>query len=497
MSDEAKLDELLDRVKQLQDTLIDVSRQHLLQIQRILGILEPERNPPGQEHKQLGYPALYLDATANKVFVKKAVFQPLEEILRGAEYHLFRHIIELLQVRELATHWAWGFIIWPEWCKDPPNSPEKAFGIQCSRLRKQVEKAWKLGTLLGKGTRHSSNIPIEIVAEHFSTEAKSEGSAHPVWAVFLSHDQFQKACKTQQWEQAHRHLIRLLDVDPENLAGNLGLCRLAIDGHTSVNAPLVQRAISAIHKKLTECRHAFDKIRTLAEEPLDQYQWQSLRERLDALASLGAKLPQANQPLESSINRKPWRSREEFAIWATLLAEQSPNPMPGDGIALNQAMLSAEREVVRGLLLSLQGYFHGIRSEDLKDYLQQFVSDLAVDSQNWPDDNLPASKTAFTQRARDYIVAKIFDLSDDGQSKGITKAQNLRRLWGRRAELRKEFEREPTTDELYRAGRELYSWSTQFFNDLITLERSRQTQFFDDARSYDGRLDNSNDDDYS
>src|SRR6185436_14043747 len=284
MANEDKLEEVLDRVKQLHEDLRDISRQQLLQIKRILEILEPQDN--SEEYKQLGYPALFLDAVAGQVFVKKTMSQSLEVILHGTEYALFHHIIEFLQIQEPTIHWLWGFIIWPEWCKDQPRSPKKTFVTYCSRLRQQVEKAWKLGPLLGKGFQRRGHIPIESKADYFFTDAKSEDSIHPVGSIFLTHDSFQQARKTQQWDQAHRYLRRLLGIDPGNWVGNTSLCWLALENHTDMDNPLIQDAITFIHNKSAVYEQALDKIKQLSDKDRDQEQFDKMCERLALLTYL-------------------------------------------------------------------------------------------------------------------------------------------------------------------------------------------------------------------
>jgi hypothetical protein len=71
-------------------------------------------------------------------------------------------------------------------------------------------------------------------------------------------------------------------------------------------------------------------------------------------------------------------------------------------------------------------------------------TDLALNESSWPEDRLPASEKAFKYRALDYVLDATQHLSNDDESKTMTKAQNLRKLWSTRAQLRKWLERELT-----------------------------------------------------
>jgi len=80
------------------------------------------------------------------------------------------------------------------------------------------------------------------------------------------------------------------------------------------------------------------------------------------------------------------------------------------------------------------------------------------------------------------VLAGVRHLSDDDESKAATKAQNLRKLWSIRAQLRKRLEREPTHDELSEECQRRYGWSRPLFDHLLELENFCRPLQFDESR---------------
>jgi len=98
----------------------------------------------------IGYPALFLDAKKRKVCLKSADSDELGPQISGAEYYLFCHIIELLQPHyidendtdstvSVDTHWAWGYVLWESWRKNPIKDPKIQYAPHCCSL----EVAWR------------------------------------------------------------------------------------------------------------------------------------------------------------------------------------------------------------------------------------------------------------------------------------------------------------------------------------------------------------------
>lgn len=413
-----------------------------------------------------GYPALYLDTARRKVLVKKTPSEPLEEIIHGAEYDLFRHIIECLQAGWYETHWIWSYSIWPE---AHPKFPKEAFAIHCTKLRKEIESVWRLGKMLGRGSYHGGAIPIEVRDVHFYTDAEAEGSAHSIWSLFHASEQSLKAYKAEQWEESRHYVEQLLQIDVENWPGNILLCQLAIQNPPDKNDPFVRNAIAFAHQQRTHYEHAVEMVVNLPEEKVSQEQKERLNSRLASLLQIIPKLPPLLAEPQSSAGRTPWRTRDQLTDWASYLSGKK-QALPGEEIRVAQ-------EVKRFVSQRL----HWASPGEVKDHFREFVQDLALDESSWPDERLPSSEKAFKYRALDHVLAGIHHLSDDDESKAVTKAQNLRKLWSTRAELSKRLERELTNDEVYQECRQRYGWGRSGFDHLLEYENFCRPHSFDES----------------
>ncbi|MBA3356606.1 MAG: extracellular solute-binding protein [Pyrinomonadaceae bacterium] len=413
-----------------------------------------------------GYPALYLNTARRKVLVKKTRSEPPEEVIHGAEYDLFRHIIECLQVGWYETHWIWSYSIWPE---AHPKFPKEAFAIHCTKLRKEIESVWRLGKILGRGSYHGGAIPIEVRDVHFYTDAQSEGGGHSIWSLFHASEQSLKAYKAKQWEDARHHVEQLLQIDVENWPGNILLCQLAIQNHADKDDPFVRNAIAFAHKQRAPYEHAVEMVANLPEEKVSQEQKDRLHSRLASLLQIIPKLPPLQPGPQRRAGRTPWRTRDQLTDWSSYLS--------GKEQALAGEEIRVAQEVKRFVIQRL----HWASPGEVKDHFREFVQDLALDESRWPDERLPSSEKAFKYRALDYVLAGIQHLSDDDESKAVTKAQNLRKLWSTRTQLSKRLERELTDDEVYQECRLRYRWSRSGFDHLLEFENFCHPQPFDDS----------------
>jgi ABC-type glycerol-3-phosphate transport system substrate-binding protein len=422
-----------------------------------------------------GYPALYLDTVRRKVLLRKIPTQPLEEVIHGAEYDLFRHIIECLQVGWYETHWIWSYIIWPT---AQPKFPKEAFATHCTKLRKKVEEVWRLGRLLGRGSHHGGAIPIEVRDVHFYTDAAAEDGAYPVWWLFHAAEQSVKAYKAERWDEARRHIEQLLRIDPDNWPGNLLLCQLVMQHQADPDDPLARKAIEFAHKQRAHYEPAVEKISHLPEEKVNPEQQERMQSRWESLQQIISRLPSPKPEPQPPTGRRPWRTRDQLTEWASYLNGET-RALPGDEIRVVQ---DVQRFVVRRL--------HWASPEEAEDQFREFVQDLALDTSSWPDERLPSSETAFKYRALDYVLAGVRHLPDDDESKASTKAQNLRKLWSTRAQLRKRLEREPASDELAQECQRRYGWGRAAFDHLLGLEKFCRPLPFDESRWEDvGDLD--------
>lgn len=207
-----------------------------------------------------GYPALYLDAANRRICLRQSPAHPLKEVIHGAEYDLFRHIIECLQAGWHDTHWIWSYVIWPT---AQPKFPKEAFATHCTKLRKKIEAVWQLGPILGRGSRRSGVIPIEVKDVHFYTDAPPEATAFPIWSLFRASEQAARAQKEGSWDEARRHVEEVLRIDPENWLGNTLLCYLALHGCIAGDDPVVQKAIALVHAQKVHYERALEKLDAL------------------------------------------------------------------------------------------------------------------------------------------------------------------------------------------------------------------------------------------
>ncbi len=413
-----------------------------------------------------GYPALYLNTAKRKVFLKKTSSEPLEEIIHGAEYDLFRHIIECLQAGWYETHWIWSYSIWPE---AHPKFPKEAFAIHCTKLRKEIESVWRLGTMLGRGSYHGGAIPIEVRDVHFYTDAPTEDGGHPIWSLFHASEQSLKAYKAEQWEDARRHVEQLLQIDVENWPGNILLCQLAIQNHADKDGPFVRNAIAFAYKQRAPYEHAVEVVANLPEEKVSQEQKERLHSRLASLLEIIPQLPPLQPEPQPRAGRTPWRTRDQLTDWSSYLSGKE------------QALAVEEIRVVQEVKRFVSQRLHWASRGEVKDHFREFVQDLALDDSRWPDEQLPSSEKAFKYRALDYVLVGVHHLRDDDESKAVTKARTLRKLWSTRAQLSKRLEREITNDEIYQECRQRYGWSRSGFDHLLEFENFCHPEPFDES----------------
>ena len=405
-----------------------------------------------------GYPALYLDATARRIYLRRSPAHPLEEVLHGAEYDLFRHIIECLQVGWRDTHWIWSYVIWPT---AQPKFPKEAFATHCTKLRKKIETVWQLGPMLGRGARRSGVIPIEVKDVHFYTDAPPEGTAFPIWSLFRASEQAMRAHKEGSWAEARRQVEEVLRRDPENWLGNTLLCHLVLHNRISTDDPLVQKAIAFAHQQKAHYERVLEKLDAFPQQRMDAQQRERIRSRYEALQFITSSLPLLESEPSAAKEQRPWRDRASFMAWINYL----------DGT--NQALPEEEVKTLREIQRFLHRCLYWASAADVDEQFRSFLQDLVWDRTTWPEERLPRSKKTFKGRARDYVIAGLYGLRDDEESKAITKAQNLRKLWGIRAQIRKELQQEPTSEQLAYACRQRYGWSQTLVDRLLELERSR------------------------
>lgn len=412
-----------------------------------------------------GYPALYLDATKRKVYLRRSPTHPLEEVIHGAEYDLFRHIIECLQAGWHETHWIWGYVIWPT---AQPKFPKEAFATHCTKLRKKIETAWQLGPMLGRGARHSGVIPIEVKDTHFYTDAAPEGTASPIWRLFRASEQAMRAYQEGSWDEARRQIEEVLRVDPENWLGNALLCHMVLRDPAVAHNPMAQKAIAFAHQQKAHYEQAVKKLEALPQERIDAKQRERIQSRYEALQLIVSRLLLPESATPATKRQHPWRDRARLTAWVNYL----------DGA--NQALPDEEIKTLREIQRFLRHRLHWAPPSDVDEQFRSFLQDIAWDRANWPDERLPRSKRAFKGWALDYAVAGLYGLHDDAESKAITKAQNLRKLWSIRAQLRKELQQEPTFEQLLYACQRRYSWSQTLLERLLELERSRSLPLRDE-----------------
>jgi|DewCreStandDraft_3_1066083.scaffolds.fasta_scaffold00238_5 hypothetical protein len=415
-----------------------------------------------------GYPALYLDAAQRKVSLRRSPAHPLEEVLHGAEYDLFRHLIECLQAGWQQTHWIWSYIVWPT---AQPKFPKEAFATHCTKLRKKIETVWQLGPVLGRGDRRTGAIPIEVKDAHFYTDAAPDGTAYPLWALFRTSEQAARAYKTGSWKTAQREIETLLRMDPENWLGNTLLCHLALQGHVAITDPLVQKALTFVHVQKVHYERALERIEALPAEKVDLQQMERVRSRCEALRLIASSVPPSSLPTSPVNERSPWRDRERLKAWLTYLDEGTPG-LPDEEI-----------KTIRGIQRFLRQRLPWASPSDVDEQFRSFLQDIVCDSASWPEERLPRSRRAFQSGALDYALARLYGLRDDAESKAITKAQNLRKLWDRRSQLRKALQQDPTVEQLYTACQERYGWSRAFFERVLELERLGQLRSWDERSS--------------
>lgn len=124
---------------------------------------------------------------------------------------------------------------------------------------------------------------------------------------------------------------------------------------------------------------------------------------------------------------------------------------------------------------------------EVEDHFREFVQDLALDESRWPEERLPSSQKAFKYRALDYVLAGIHHLSDDDESKAVTKAQNLRKLWSTRAQMSQRLERKLNNDEVYQECRQRYGWTRSRFDHLLEFENFCHPQPLDESHWNPGK----------
>jgi hypothetical protein len=404
-----------------------------------------------------GYPALYLDATQRKVLLRRSPAHALEAILHGAEYDLFRHLIELLQAGWQQTHWIWSYLIWPT---AQPKFPKEAFATHCTKLRKKIETVWQLGPMLGRGDRRSGAIPIEVKDVHFFTDAAPEGTAFPIWALFCASEQAMRAYQAEAWEAAANSAKDVVTIDPENWLGNILLCQLALRMPSMITDPVVQRAIAFAHHQKDDYERALHKLDSL--DKVDGPHKDRIRSRYEALQLIVSRVSLPSSTPPHAERRPPWRDREQLKAWINHL-DGLQHPLP-------QHELRTLQEIQR----FLRHHFHWASPQQVKEHFCAFLHDLACDSSAWPEEKLPRSKRAFKNRALDYVLANLCRLPDDEESKAITKAQNLRKLWS--------FSRNPLrsnsiTPAGSATGGAARSWNASWsWNDLMSRPPGRMDE---------------------
>ncbi len=425
---------------------------------------QPSASPEMATVTVKGYPALYLDATQRKVLLRRSPAHALEAILHGAEYDLFRHLIELLQAGWQQTHWIWSYLIWPT---AQPKFPKEAFATHCTKLRKKIETVWQLGPMLGRGDRRSGAIPIEVKDVHFFTDAAPEGTAFPIWALFCASEQAMRAYQAEAWEAAANSAKDVVTIDPENWLGNMLLCQLALRMPSMITDPVVQKAIAFAHHQKDDYERALHKLDSL--DKVDGPHKDRIRSRYEALQLIVSRVSLPSSTPPHAERRPPWRDREQLKAWINHL-DGLQHPLP-------QHELRTLQEIQR----FLRHHFHWASPQQVKEHFCAFLHDLACDSSTWPEEKLPRSKRSFKNRALDYVLANLCRLPDDEESKAITKAQNLRKLWSVKAHLRKELQQEPSSEQLYYACRKRYGWSRSFVERLLELERSHVSPSWKDG----------------
>ncbi len=458
-------------LRQARDTLATL-RRRLFPLQQPLdvGALTAPHDPSTLAIK--GYPALYFNTAKRKVLLKRTRSEPFEEIIHGAEYDLFRHIIECLQTGWYETHWAWSYAIWPE---AHPKFPKEAFAIHCTKLRKEIEGVWRLGKMLGRGSHHGGTIPIEVRDVHFYTDAKSEGGCHSIWSLFHTSEQALRAYKAEQWEEARHHVEQLLQIDLENWAGNILLCELAIRNLVNKDDPFVHKAVAFAHRHRASYERAVEMVTNLPEEKVGQAEKEKLHRRMASLLEIIPKLPPLEQEPQSRSGRTPWRTRDQLSDWSRYLS--------GKNQALSREEIRAAMEIKRFVSQRLPWASPG----EVEDHFREFVQDLALDESRWPEERLPSSQKAFKYRALDYVLAGIHHLSDDDESKAVTKAQNLRKLWSTRAQMSQRLERKLNNDEVYQECRQRYGWTRSRFDHLLEFENFCHPQPLDESHWNPGK----------
>ncbi|MGH9338986.1 MAG: extracellular solute-binding protein [Acidobacteriota bacterium] len=441
-----------EELRQTRDSLATLERR----LARVTAAESQERETPFTEPRTAakGFPALYLDGLKRRVLLKRVPSAPLEEIIHGTEFDLFRHIIEGLQVGWYETHWIWTHVIWPA---AHAKFPKGAFATHCTKLRKEIEKVWQLGEMLGRGSRHGGAMPIEVRDVHFYTDAEAEDGAYPIWSLFQAWEEASKAHRTEQWVQAQKHVEEVLRIDPGNWPANILLCWSVTQKHGDPQDELVRKAIEFARKQKAIYEQAAEKIKDLSEERLSLEQKERMLSRLDNLRQLTSQLPP--QESDSALpTRRTWRSKAQLISWAGYLN--------GDRLALPEE----EKRVVGEVRSFVIRHLHWTSNQEAEDHLRAFVQDLALDQANWPEEKLPGSEIAFKYQALDHVMAGVCRLPDDAESKALTKAQNLRKLWSNRARLRHRLQQEATLDELYEECRGRYGWHRSLFNRLLQLE---------------------------
>ncbi|MCA1603403.1 MAG: hypothetical protein LC776_17780, partial [Acidobacteria bacterium] len=322
-----------------------------------------------------------------------------------------------------------------------------------------------------RGSYHGGAIPIEVRDVHFYTDAQTEGDAHSIWSLFHASEQSLKAYKAGQWEEARRHVEQLLQIDVENWPGNILLCQLAIQNHADKDDPFVRNAIAFAHKQRAPYEHAAEMVANLPEQKVSQEEKERLHSRLASLLEIIPKLPPPQPGPQPRGGRTPWRTRDQLTDWSSYLSGRK------------QALSGEEIRVAQEVRRFVSQRLHWASPGEVKDHFREFVQDLALDESSWPDERLPSSEKAFKYRALDYVLAGIQHLSDDDESKAVTKAQNLRKLWSTRAELSNRLERELTNEEVYQECRQRYGWGRSGFDHLLEFENFCHTQPFDESHS--------------
>ncbi|MCS6804053.1 MAG: extracellular solute-binding protein [Acidobacteriota bacterium] len=451
-----------DRVAQLRqarDTLATLQRRMTSSSEVIAQDATPLSDSSTVATK--GYPALYLDTVKRKVLLRKQASEPLEELIHGAEYELFRHILECLQVGWHETHWVWSYVIWPT---AQPKYPKEAFATHCTKLRKKIENVWALGSMLGRGSHRGGAIPIQVRDVHFYTTAQPENGAHPVWTLFETVERAFVAFKSQRWDELCNLLEHLLQIDQDNWSAHMLIGHLIVHGHLDIEHRLARQALEFIQKQRDCYEHAVERINQLSPDKLNPEQADRLRARRDSLQRLIDQLPPMLMLTSPPVARKPWRTRQQLAAWASYLS--------GDASALPEE----ETKVLKSIKRFVQQRLHWSPLQETDERFRELIQDMALDTSRWPDERLPVSEKAFKYQALDHVLAGVLHLSDDAQSRSATKAQNLRKLWSARASLRQQLSDEPTLEQLAEACRQRYGWTRAAVDQLLSLEQSARPQ---------------------